>query len=307
MATARQGTAFVLRDLKSYLALSQLERAIDSHKANEQPVLCVLEQLPVNEGTTTSKFTRRKLADWIDSGYLDLYHSSKPSAEMFCLGMGSANAVAGRLLVLPDQEPRCLITRSSCGVEDAYLKIQSLMESSAQVASYMLEDPGTKAFLFKPSSCSYNVDDLRKMMGLDSILQDRRLLSADYYDRYFEKQKGQYAYLFAQLLSGPWLSKESLIAIHTNQLREEFQDSHDLTRQNAIVQQIQDYPNFRLCWRNYDVPGPRLDHARELKIVFADHSCCLVTFDKGLDFVRRSWGTDVYEVTERSKVFIEPG
>lgn len=307
VATARQGTVFVLRDLKSYLALSQLERAIDSHKENDQPVICILEQLPVSEGTTASKFTRRKLADWIDSGYLNLYHSSKPSAEMFCLGMGSANAVAGRLLVLPDQEPRCLITRSSCGVEDAYLKIQSLMESSAQVASYMLEDPGTKAFLFKPSSCSYNVDDLRKMMGLDSILQDRRLLSADYYDRYFEKQKGQYAYLFVQLLSGPWLSKESLIAIHTNQLREEFQDSHDLTRQNAIVQQIQDYPNFRLCWRNYDVPGPRLDHARELKIVFADHSCCLVTFDKGLDFVRRSWGTDVYEVTERSKVFIEPG
>jgi hypothetical protein len=99
--------------------------------------------------------------------------------------------------------------------------------------------------------------------------------------------------------------KEALISIHTNQLEKEFQDGNDLTRKHAIVDQIQNYPNFRLCWRNCNVPGPRLDHARELKLVFADQSSCLVTFEKGLDFVRRRWDTDEYEVTERTKVFVE--
>lgn len=305
VATARQGTAFALRDLKTHLKMSQLERAIDSHKANDQPVLFVLSDLPANEGTSTSKFIRRKLADWIDSGYLDLYHNPDSSAEIFCIGHGSTNAVAGEILNLPDQDLKCIITRSKQGVGDAYLKIHALTESSKQVASSELEDPGTKAFGFNPSSRTYSVDDLRCMMGLDSVLQGKKLLSADYYDRYFEKQRRRYAHLFVQLLSGPWLMNDSLISIHTNQLREEFQDGHDLTRKHAIVEQIQDYPSFCLCWRNCNVPGPRLDHARELKLLFTDKSSCLVTFEKGLDFVRPRWRTDEYEVTERSKVFVE--
>jgi hypothetical protein len=144
------------------------------------------------------------------------------------------------------------------------------------------------------------------MMGLDSVLHDGQVLSADYYDRYFEKQRGQYAHMFAQLLSGPWLASDSLITIHTNQLREEFHDSNDLTRQNAIQEQLKDFPHLRLRWRNYNAPGPKLEHARTLKITFADHSSCLVTFDKGLDFVRRRWGTEEYEVTEKTYVMIEP-
>jgi len=305
LTSARQGTALVLRDLKSYLSMGQLERAIDSHKDNDQPVLCILSNLPANEGTSTSKFIRRKLADWIDSGYLDLYHHPDFSAEMFCLGHGSANAVAGQILNLPDQDLKCIITRSRQGVGDAYRKIQALTESSKRVGSSELEDPGTKAFGFKLSSHTYSVDDLRSMMGLDDVLQGKKLVSADYYDRYFEKQRRKYARLFVQLLSGPWLMKETLISIHTNQLEKEFQDGNDLTRKHAIVDQIQNYPNFRLCWRNCNVPGPRLDHARELKLVFADQSSCLVTFEKGLDFVRRRWDTDEYEVTERTKVFVE--
>jgi ATP-dependent helicase YprA (DUF1998 family) len=306
VATARQGSAFVLKDLKSYLALSQLEQAIDSHKASGKPVLCVLEQLPVNDGNSISKFTRRKLADWIESGYLDLYHNPNSSAEMFCLGLGSTNAVAGKILVLPDEDPRCIITRSTCGVGDAFEKIQSLVESCAHVASSQLEDPGTRVFRFKPSNTSLSVDDLRRVMGLDEVLRDKTLVSADYYDRYFEKQRGRYAEMFAGLLNGQWLNKESLITIHTNQLREEFLDNHNLTRQNAILQQLMVYPHFRLCWSNYNVPGAKLDHARTLKITFTDHSSHLVTFDKGLDFVRRRWGTEEYEVTEKTYVMIEP-
>jgi hypothetical protein len=307
VSTARQGTAFVLNDLKSYLPLRELEKAIDSHKANDKPVLCVLGHLPANDGSTKCKFTRRKLADWIDSGYLDLYHHPSSSVEMFCLGMGSANAVAGQLLNLPDQEPKCLITRSSSGVEDAFLKIKSLRDQCTKFSSSQFEDPGTKVFRFKPTGSSYSVDDLRTMMGLYSVLQDRRVLSADYYDRYFEKQRGQYAHMFAQLLSGPWLANDSQITIHTNQLREEFQDNHDLTRQTAIQEQIQDFPHFRLQWRNYNTPGPKLEHARLLRITFADDTSHLVTFDKGLDFVRRRWGTEAYEVTEKTYVMIEPG
>jgi len=305
VGTARQGTAFALNDLKTHLKLSQLERAIDSHKANDRPVLCVLSDLPANEGSSTSKFIRRKLADWIDSGYLDLHHNPDPSTQMFCLGHGSSHAVAGQILDLPDQGLKCIITRSKHGVGDAYLKIQALAESSRKVASSELEDPGTKAFGFTVSSRAYSVENLRSMMGLDSVLQGKLLLSADYYDRYFEKQRRRYAHLFVQLLSGPWLTNDSLISIHTNQLREEFQDGHDLTRKSAIEEQIQENPNFRLCWRNCNVPGPKLDHPRELKLVFADHSSCLVTFEKGLDFVRRRWDTDEYEVIERSKVFVE--
>ena len=307
VSTARQGTAFVLNDLKSYLPLRELEKAIDSHKANDKPVLCVLGHLPANDGSTKCKFTRRKLADWIDSGYLDLYHHPRSSVEMFCLGMGSANAVAGQLLNLPDQEPKCLITRSSSGVEDAFLKIKSLRDQCTKVSSSQFEDPGTKVFRFKPTGSSYSVDDLRTMMGLYSVLQDRRVLSADYYDRYFEKQRGQYAHMFAKLLSGPWLANDSQITIHTNQLREEFQDNHDLTRQTAIQEQIQDFPHFRLHWRNYNTPGPKLEHARLLRITFADDTSHLVTFDKGLDFVRRRGGTEAYEVTEKTYVMIEPG
>ena len=145
------------------------------------------------------------------------------------------------------------------------------------------------------------------MMGLAEVLQGKTLLTADYYDRYFDKQRGRYAEMFARLLNGPWLNKKSLITIHTNQLREEFQNDYDLSRQIAIQLQLKDYPNCRLRWRNYDVPGPKAEHARTLKITFADQPPHLVTFDKGLDFVRRRWGTDEYEVMEKTYVMIEPG
>jgi ATP-dependent helicase YprA (DUF1998 family)/uncharacterized protein with PIN domain len=306
VSTARQGTAFVLNDLKSYLPLRELEKAIDSHKANDKPVLCLLGQLPANDGSTKSKFTRRKLADWIDSGYLDLYHHPKPSVEMFCLGMGSANAVAGQLLNLPEQEPKCLITRSSSGVEDAFLKIQGLIDACTKVTSSQFEDPGTKVFRFMLTSSTYSVKDLRTMMGLDSVLRQKTLLSADYYDKYFDKQRRQYTSMLVKLLSGPWLSDKSRITIHTNQLPEEFQNNNDLTRQNAIQEQLRDFPHFRLRWRNYNAPGPKLEHARTLRMTFADDSSLLVTFDKGLDFLRRRWGTEEYEVTEKTYVMIEP-
>ena len=305
VSTARQGTAFVLNDLKSYLPLRELEKAIDSHKVNNKSVLCVLSQLPANDGSTKNKFTRRKIADWIDSGYLDLYHHHGSTVEMFCLGMGSANAVAGHLLNLPDQEPKCLITRSSSGVQDAFQKIQSLRDQCTKVSSSQFEDLGTKVFRFKPTGGSYSVDDLRAMMGLNAVLQEKTLISADYYDKYFEKQRRQYTSMFVQLLFGSWLGDECRITIHTNQLPDEFRNGNDLTRQNLIQEQLEGFPNFRLRWRNYNDPGPKLEHARTLKMRFADDSSLLVTFDKGLDFVRRRWGTEGYEVTEKTYVMIE--
>ena len=41
-------------------------------------------------------------------------------------------------------------------------------------------------------------------------------------------------------------------------------------------------------------------------MTFDDDSSLLVTFDKGLDFVRRRGGTEEYEVTEKTYVMIEP-
>jgi hypothetical protein len=226
---------------------------------------------------------------------------------MFYIGIGSSSALAGQILLLDDQEPRCIITRSSGGVNDALIKVQSLIQSSTKVATPQLEDPGTRVFRFRPTSTSYSVDDLRRIMGLADVLEDKILLTADYRDRYFEKQNGHYAQMFAQLLTGPWLNSKSLITVHTNQLREEFQNDHDLTRQAAIQLQLNDYPNFSLRWRNYDAPGPKLEHARTLKLVFADLSTYLVTFDKGLDFVRRTWRSDEFEVSEKTYLMIEPG
>jgi len=306
VATARQGTAFALRDLKTHVKIRQLERAIDSHKANDQPVLCVLSDLPTNEGTSTSKFIRRKLTDWIDSGYLDLYHHPDSSTQMFCLGHGSAHAVAGQILDLPDEGLKCIITRSRQGVEDAYLKIRSLKEESKQVASSQLEDPGTRVFRFSPSNSVYSVNKLRDMIGLSQILHGKTLTSADYSDKYFDKQRGSYSQFFVQLLEGPWLSKESRITICTNQTWEEFSNQNNQTRRDEILQQLEDYPNFYLKWRNYNEPGPKLEHGRPLRIELSDGTSYLLSFDKGLDFVRRIRGTNEYEVTDKTHVMVEP-
>ena len=306
LATARQGTAFALRDLKTHVKMRQLERAIDSHKANDQPVLCVLSDLPANEGTSTSKFIRRKLADWIDSGYLDLYHHPDSFAQMFCLGHGSAHAVAGQILDLPDEGLKCIITRSSQGVGDAYLKIQSLKEASKQAASSQLEDPGTRVFRFSPSSSVYSVNDIRDMIGLSQVLHGNILASADYSDKYFDKQRGSYSQFFVQLLDGPWLSEESRITICTNQTWEEFSNNNNQMRRDEILQQLEDCPNFHLKWRNYNEPGPKLEHGRPLKITLSDGASYLLSFDKGLDFVRRIRGTSEYEVTDKTHVMVEP-
>ena len=305
VATARQGTAFALRDLKTHLKMRQLEQTIDSHKANDQPVVCILTDLPVNDGTSTSKFIRRKLADWIDSGYLDLYHHPNFSTQIFCLGYGASHAVAGQILDLPDEGLKCIITRSGQGVGDAYLKIQSLKEESRRVASSQMEDPGIRVFRFSPSSSMYSVNDLQNMIGLSQVLHDRTLVSATYSDKYFDKQRGSYALLFAQLLDGPWLSKESRVTICTNQTSEEFSNGNDRARRHKILEQLEDYPNFHLKWRNYNEPGPKLEHGRPLKIKLSDGTAYILSFDKGLDFVRHIRETGKYIVIDKTHVLLE--
>ena len=309
LAAARHGTAVTLKNLTSdtsYLTLSQLERVIDSHKVGAEPVRCLIGQIPEQDGSRRfSIVARRKLADWIESGYLELYLTLEAFPEMFCFGKDSATAIAGQILVLPEQEERqCLITRSRDGVSDAYQKIQALIQSSRRVASTFLETPGARVAFLEPGSEAYTVDALRDKIGLTEILQGRTLMTAEYSDRYFEKQRGQYARLLVDLLDGPWITPESAITIQTNQLKEEFENNHDRSRYDAIHQQLQGAPNFSLLWRNFNQPGPRLEHGRILKLTLDDQTVHLVIFDKGLDFVRRRRADDgdVYVVIEKNYI-----
>jgi ATP-dependent helicase YprA (DUF1998 family) len=306
IATARSGTGLALKDLNSHLTLSQLERVIDSHKTGEHMVHCLVGELPANDRSRINIVARRKLADWIESGYLELVQSREPFTEMFCFGKGTSTPMAGQILELPEQgETRCLISRSAQGVSDAYRKIQALVQSSSRVAAKDLETPGARVAFLKPSSYPYSVDELRELIGLTEILHGRSLVKADYSDRYFENQynqRGQYARLFVELLDGPWISSDCMITIHTNQLKDEFENNHDLSRCDAIQRQFQGFPNFRLSWRNLNQPGPRLDHGRILKVTLDDQTSYLVIFDKGLDFVRRAGGSDDYVVIEKNYI-----
>jgi hypothetical protein len=257
---------------------------------------------------------RRKLSDWIDSGYLKLYLNPSSQTEMCCLGFGSQNAMAAKILDLSDHDSRCLITRSEAGVKDAYLKIQSLVGSSIQVNASQLEDPGTRVIRLQPSSTLYSIDDLRSKIGLTEILNDKTLVSAEYYDRYFDKQRGRYGRMFARLLTGPWLTAQSVITIHTEQQRDEAYSDQPLERLHAIQGQLQEFVNFRLQWRDYKTDEPRLQHARTLSILFSDKSSHIVTFDKGIDFAKRVVGDDNrilddcnYRVVEEVYVVTEPG
>ena len=303
VATARAGTALALKHVTSHVTLSQLERVIDSHKAGEKVVHCLLGELPPNDRSRINIVARRKLADWIESGYLELYQRSEPFAEMFCFGMGASTKIAGQILELPEQgEARCLITRSQQGVTDAYKNLQALITSGKRVPYTALETPDAKVAFLKPGNCAYSIDELRIKIGLTEILQGRILVAADYSDRYFEKQRGQYASLLARLLDGPWISADSIISIRTNQLREEFAQDDDFSRHDAIREQLKGYPNFRVVWRNFNQPGAKLEHGRFLKLTLDDRTHHLIIFDKGLDFVRRLSDGEGYVVVEKNYI-----
>ena len=92
---------------------------------------------------------------------------------------------------------------------------------------------------------TFSIDALRREIGIDKILSGKQLLAAHYYDKYFAKQGGWYARLFAELLSGPWIDEDSVITIHTDQLHDEV----DSRRRDNIQEHFKDLPNFRLEWR----------------------------------------------------------
>ena len=285
------------------MTLSQLERVIDSHKAGENVVHCLLGELPLNDRSRINIVARRKLADWIESGYLELYQRSEPFTEMFCFGMGASTKIAGQILELPEHgEARCLITRSEQGVSDAYKRLQALIKSGKRVPYAALETPDSKVAFLKRDNCVYNVDELRDRIGLTEILQDRILVAAEYSDRYFEKQRGQFAGLLARLLNGPWINADSIISIRTNQLKEEFVHDNDLGRHDSIRHQLEAYPNFRVVWRNFNQPGSKLEHGRFLRLTLDNKTRHIVIFDKGLDFVRRTSDGEGYIVVEKNYI-----
>jgi len=286
LSIAGEGTAFVLNNLSGCLTLRDLEKAIDTNKTNEKSVRCVLGEVPANDGSEKNKYIRRKLAYFVESGYLDLYFNPIPSVELFCLGNGSTTALACQVFNLSSLEPKCLVTRSSPGIEDAFSKIQDYINKSTKVSSTQLKDDGIVVKDFFRGD-SYSIDELRSKIGIDEVLDGKRIVTANYSDKYFEKQRGKYALLFAKLLSGPWLASDSVITVHTDQLREEYMDDNDRRRRDIIEEQFKDYPNFRLQWHDYNQPHPKLVHGRRLDIAFTDHQSWRVKFEKGLDFVRR--------------------
>jgi ATP-dependent helicase YprA (DUF1998 family) len=298
VATARAGTALALKHVSSHVTLSQLERAIDSHKAGKKVVHCLLGQLPPNDRSHINIVARRKLAVWIESGYLELYENHEPFAEIFCFGKGSATAIAGKIIDLGvEGEKRCLITRSADGVSDAYQKIEELIQSSQRVGSAKLETAGARVADFKKGAL-FTLEEMQDLMGLKEILQGRTVVNAEYSDRYLQKQRGQFVDFLVGLVSGPWINSGSVIKIRTNQLWEEFDNNDDRSRRMAIEQQIENAPNFALLWRNYNQPGPKLSHKRELVLRLDDGVSHQLRFDKGLDFVRLAADGISYEVID---------
>ena len=288
VSTARQGTAFVLNDLSGYLSLRKLEKAIDSHKASDKPISCVLCTIPTNDGSTQSQWIRRTLAHWVESGYLDLYHYPKSSPELFCFGKDSTSAIAMQVFNVDSHEQRCLVTRSSNGVDQVFSKIQALIGDSAKVSFDDLKDDGID-YKDLNHGDSFSIDELRHKIGIDENLGGKHLLSAHYFDKYFAKQASWYARFFAHLLDGPWLDEDSLITVHTDELHYD-----DWNRRVDIEQEFKDLPNFRLEWRDKGYQNPKLDHARSLDFTFADHPSLRLIFDKGIDFVQPTNGTKYF-------------
>ena len=300
VAATRSGSLLALNHINSHLTLKQLERLIDSHKTGGHVVQCLLAELPSSERTDCNIFTRRKLADWIESGYLLLYQRRAPFAEMFCFGKGSSVAIAGQVFQRSEEdEVQCLITRSGDGVSDAYQKIEALIKSSLPVYAAYFETPGALVAEFKRGN-TYTVDELRQRIGLTEVLEGKSLAKAEYTDRYFQKQNGQYAQLLISLIDGTWVNDNTRITIRTNQLKEEFESNNYLGRLENIERQLDHEPNCSLLWRNYNQPGTRLPHARTLSLCLDDGTSYLLRFDKGLDFVRLIDDGVNYEVIDET-------
>jgi len=307
---AEHQTLFALQNIKPPFSFSFLTKTIDRCRDGNPPTL-ILRNLPPSGGEEVTRVLRKRLAQWIDQGLLDLLCFDLDAPDTAVFASDGPHRAAIQLVHAQNGEALdCLETRSPEGVEIVLRRLHEWRSQARPVAIAELADEDTRIVFPGPRSKelmpAVTSTQLAEFIGLPALLKGRKLAHAEYTDRYFDNQDTGSAELLVGLLTGPWLVKDTTILVRTAETEEEhrFNDSSRRTRLKTALHSFPLSLTFELDWRHYARRRyePRLKHARELTLHVKGGDTFRVLFDRGLDFARR-YG-DLYKIREESYVVI---
>jgi hypothetical protein len=280
--------------------LSLLTDAVNANRNSEIPLNLIVHRLP--EPTSDAhRFLRKRLAQWIDEGFLKLYQTDVDELPMLAFVTAQRSCIA---LGLHSRELRYewLQTRQQEGVEEVELKLDQMKRRL--IAAHELEDPDTKIIFPSPKWGNLSLADLRQKLGLEACLSGSEITKIIYSDRYLYKSGAE---ILAALLQSANITVNTQILINTKE------NGHDRSvstserkRQLGTALSSLEIGKANLKITVYPDRTSRLEHGRILEVWHTDGNHYRIFFDKGVDFIQEST-KDFYEIKESTHIVISRG
>ena len=280
--------------------LTLLTDAIDSSRSSGIPVQLIVHQLPKPD-SDVHRFLRKRLAQWIEEGFLELYRTETNEQPILTLSTYQGTTIALGLSS-NGSNYEWLQTRHSEGVKEVQHRLTQFEKQRVPLSA--LEDFDTTLISPNPTWGSLTLAELRQKLGLEDCLAGGSITKLTYRDRFFYENGAR---LFADLLQSKNVNANTQIVIDTKE------NSHSRYPVSASERKRQlESALAPLCSSGADLKvtvhldrNSRLEHGRTLEIWRKTGDCYRIAFDKGIDFIKETeTHTRLYKIYELTYIVI---
>ncbi len=256
-----------------------LTDAVNATRHSETPLDLIVHRLPKPD-SDTHRFLRKRLAQWIDDGLINLYQNDIDELPIltFSTYQGSSCALG---LHPKESGYEWLQTRQSEGVKNVQQKLNQM--KGRLIPAHELEDPETKIIFPEPSWGTLTLADLQQKLGLEACLAGSEIAKISYSDRYLSKTG---AIFLTKLLQHKNIISNTQILVHTKEdsrYNSVSASEHKRQIEEAFAPLCLSKASLKVSV--YPNRTSRLEHGRILEILHVDGNQYGIFFDKGIDFI----------------------
>jgi len=253
-----------LPNITEPFTLQRLTQIIDAI-GSATPLELILTHLPDRINDDQTRVLRKRLAQWLDQGLLQLYRTTVEQFPTLCLSSQLPHRVALQICLADNGTPiEWFQTRSQRGVDQVLQNLQALKAQATPVLATALEDPDTVVIFPTPQWGNLNLTELREKLGLTQVLQGNQVKKLVYCDRYLQPPSAD---LLASLLQGEWLNENSDSTVQIQQLKHEYDNRDTQRRVDIECAMAQLTGRLTIAMRPYPQrTRPPFPHRRELTL-----------------------------------------
>ena len=280
--------------------LNLLTDIVNSLRGSGNVLELIINELPtdVSKRSNYLNVLQKSLEQWIDQGLIKLYQSSEQELPIICLSTNSNNRKAIALNQTNDAY-EWFQTTSTEGVKTVLNRLKTIRNSAKIIAAEGLAQPDTQVIFLESSGEKFTLQQLRKKLGLETILASGTIQEATYSDRYLQAPGAK---ILANLLEiGCDTSSKVNIRVlektaekSASVRKRELESSLENLRSTGVSCQVKVQPKDS---------SKHFEHARTLKVMTQGGEKYKIIFDLGMDFLNVE-SNEIYSVSKPTYIVV---